>query len=305
MVKSNGDRYEGSFDSNCWHGIGEFTSADGTVYEGEFSRNKFHGQGSITYSEKHCGDLKAYAGSWRAGLLDGDGECMYRDDSRFQGTWVNQKRTEEGSYEGSNRFTYRGKYSQGRPTEAASRIKLVSDDPIDEEALAEVAIENLWTLAAAIEIPREEEDDDEDDCDQSKPKGPEPPAFRFPTLTLQVLGVDGATPCTTECGHVFKLSLREVIDDVLECDKAITMYNGEDYVLSASSAQGIVEFEGVELGSGVEDGEYVVIIDDANNQPHFNDCEEQECVPRCFAARVFAGISDPNAGKKAKGKKKK
>lgn len=311
-VGANGDRYEGSFDSNRRHGQGELQFADGTLYTGMFSHHKFHGMGSITYSHSGGDGLyKAYAGNWTNGNIDGKGEAMYKDESRFEGTWVSGKRQGPGNFFGASGFTYQGMLDKGVPTNRGTKLKYISDDPVDEDALAELPEDEKWKEAAAIEVPREEEDDDEDSEDESN-KPPPKPAFKLPEIQIQVLGHE-ENPCTTEANHAFRLSVMKVEDDELVDGDCLKLYADDDDITvpptrdfiearSGSDGKSIVTFkEGIKLGSEEEDGEYVIVIKDANNEKYFHN----ELIGRYFSTMMYAGISNPRAKKGGGGGKKK
>ena len=56
-----GDKYEGEFIDNTYHGQGAYTFANGDKYEGEFKNGKYYGFGIVTFSSgnKFIGVYKA------------------------------------------------------------------------------------------------------------------------------------------------------------------------------------------------------------------------------------------------------
>jgi hypothetical protein len=47
MLFQNGDKYEGSWQSNNFHGMGRLTKSNGIIYESDFLNGQKHGKGVI------------------------------------------------------------------------------------------------------------------------------------------------------------------------------------------------------------------------------------------------------------------
>ncbi len=73
-----GTTYKGQFLDGNREGIGIIIWMDGDKYEGQFKKNKYHGRGTITFSLKNPGTFKhgwkIWTGEFKNGALDGKGK---------------------------------------------------------------------------------------------------------------------------------------------------------------------------------------------------------------------------------------
>ena len=137
---TKGQRYEGNFSNNYFHGYGKYTwpdgqsyegnyvygymsghgkltNGDGSVYTGEFLKNLKHGKGRLdwpngTYfvGQFVSDNMKEgieyllygerYEGTYENNLRSGDGKYVYKDGSTFSGKYANGKRNGLGTYMG-------------------------------------------------------------------------------------------------------------------------------------------------------------------------------------------------------------
>jgi len=88
MHNSNGDFYEGHWHRGFCHGKGISRSVSGSRFEGEFKDGKMEGEGSVYISETETESK----GEYHNGDLNGLGCRYYKDDSFYQGDFVNDKR---------------------------------------------------------------------------------------------------------------------------------------------------------------------------------------------------------------------
>ena len=109
-----GDRYEGTFKNDYWHGQGTYYYSDGDKYIGEYRDGKKAGQGTYYYSsgDKYVGEFKKdefnglgtfyflkddenkgdkYVGFFKNGLRHGEGSFYYVDGRIEKGEFKNDK----------------------------------------------------------------------------------------------------------------------------------------------------------------------------------------------------------------------
>ena len=82
LQNTNGDIEEGEWQFGCL--VGKRTSVDGRVVEGEFLEGRVY---NCTGSVKHTSDGRVETGCWVNGLLEGQGEIIYKDGSMLQGVF--------------------------------------------------------------------------------------------------------------------------------------------------------------------------------------------------------------------------
>ena len=134
--------YTGDYASGSREGIGKMTFPDKSVYYGEWSNNVMHGEGTYKYTN---GDI--YSGCWVNGMKSGRGTYQfkltkftskpdeeksdkekeneaaetalygpqkYRNDSSFEGEWVNGNIT-SGVWKYKDGTTFTGPFMEGFP----------------------------------------------------------------------------------------------------------------------------------------------------------------------------------------------
>mmetsp|Transcript_16221 Transcript_16221/g.29660 ORF Transcript_16221/g.29660 Transcript_16221/m.29660 type:complete len:814 (+) Transcript_16221:851-3292(+) len=101
LLCSNGDRFDGDFRDNLFHGFGiHFEVASGSTYRGNWVRGKRSGHGDITLR-----DGSHYSGEWHNGVWSGRGVLMVKNKCSYEGSFKN------GQFEGRGICTYPGKGS--------------------------------------------------------------------------------------------------------------------------------------------------------------------------------------------------
>ena len=345
-VSPSGEQYDGQFLNNRRHGQGDLTLADGTVYTGAFVDHKFHGKGAITYGDNFYSSKKdtrtsqeqgtlQYEGNFNNGEIDGAGHMIYKDQSRYLGKWVDGKREGPSEFFGKHgsKFKYKGNYTNGSPTQAASGMKVIniSDEwtPADEDEVKALPINEKWRAACAIEVPRVEEEESDEDSENSdkKPKAEFQPAFIIPDgIQVQIIDNDSGECASCESGRLVKYEIYPIIENDAEekdyndriGDEPISFYLNEStnkkkakYV-EKKSISGFVDennsitINGLTLSHDCDDGEYVIVVTDTDNQTNFGDqMDPYKSLPIFYAVHLFAGVSNAKAKKKSGGKAKK
>jgi hypothetical protein len=107
-----GDVYEGGFDNNRFHGLGEITfksgKHSGDKYQGCFYEGQKHGQGIYTYA---VGDV--FEGNWKNGVWNGAGKYTSITGAISAGNW------EDGLLSGAGKYYFKdgdwidGEYKKG------------------------------------------------------------------------------------------------------------------------------------------------------------------------------------------------
>ena len=102
VTYSDGDKYEGEWREDNYHGQGTFTSADGGRYEGEFIEGLRHGQGTYTFGNPELADYlglpvgTVYRGQFRDNVCHGHGTHTYPDSGRVtEVEWKDNKLVHE------------------------------------------------------------------------------------------------------------------------------------------------------------------------------------------------------------------
>ena len=81
FTAANGDKYEGSFRGNTFHGYGTATFANGNSYAGEYENGMMHGQGELRAAKGG-----RYVGSFRSNVFHGLGTYYFpKNGDRFVG----------------------------------------------------------------------------------------------------------------------------------------------------------------------------------------------------------------------------
>ena len=101
----NGDKYEGDFMNDEFHGKGKYITMEMT-YEGEWYRGYCHGFGKEMWE-----DGSFFQGYFQNGVKHGNGTYLWGDGSSYEGEW------RDGKMEGRGKFAPggRGTLCFGRP----------------------------------------------------------------------------------------------------------------------------------------------------------------------------------------------
>ena len=91
--KYKGNRYEGEFLAEHFHGQGTWLSIDSLKYVGEFKDGKFHGSGTYTFP-----DGRKYVGEFKDGKYNGSGTYTFPDGVKVSGEFKDGKYTDEVSF---------------------------------------------------------------------------------------------------------------------------------------------------------------------------------------------------------------
>eukprot|EP01031_Cornospumella_fuschlensis_P028910 gene28910-34887_t len=113
MKYTNGDVYEGMWETDKKHGLGKQIHRNGDIYEGEFVHGRKHGKGKYTYAsgDSYEGGIvngmregwgvyrfvngstytyhtgAQYTGDWEGGDMQGKGQMVYPGGERYEGEW--------------------------------------------------------------------------------------------------------------------------------------------------------------------------------------------------------------------------
>ncbi|KAL4482244.1 hypothetical protein ABPG72_018025 [Tetrahymena utriculariae] len=120
-IQSNGCIYIGDFTDKKRHGKGVFINMIGERYEGGFSHDKFHGQGS--YFDK---DGNIFIGEWFEGQIQGKGMLYYCNTDLYDGYFFNGKRHGQGTLYFNKVEKYEGEWVQDQK-EGYGKLKLLNN----------------------------------------------------------------------------------------------------------------------------------------------------------------------------------
>ncbi|KAJ1473170.1 hypothetical protein T484DRAFT_1973633 [Baffinella frigidus] len=107
---NSGNKYEGEFVRNKYHGRGKLTYADGRTCEGDWVQGYLHGKGTFRYSN---GDH--YEGDFKGGVMDGQGRFVFRHGDIYVGGFSNGKRHGRGQLKSINGDGFKGMWKDGKP----------------------------------------------------------------------------------------------------------------------------------------------------------------------------------------------
>ena len=329
-LSAKGTVYQGTFVNHKYHGNGIIVFDDNTYSSKKDNFNSNPEQG-----------IKQFEGNFNKNEIDGNGKMIYKDNSQYVGKWVNGRREGPSEFVGKegSRFQYKGNYENGIPTETASKMKLIdiSDEwsPPDEEELKELPSNEKWRSECAIEMPRqdEEESDDDEDDNEKKPKAEYMPAFIIPDkIKVQIVDEESGECAKSESGRKVSLSIHPIVDndddekgektydDKIAINEPISFYLKEQVkknkfkytekksIIGFVNEKNTITFNGLSMPQECDDGEYVIVVTDIDNQINFNDdLDTYQSLPVFHAVHLYAGVSNPKAkkGGGGKGKKKK
>ena len=120
----DGERYEGDFVDGKRTGRGVYTWPDGARYDGDFVDGKRHGRGVFTWqgTGEYAGREGRYEGEWRDNQEHGRGVKVWPDGSRWEGKFVDGKRTR------GDRIQTEGQAVRQRPaTQAGQPAQQIAD----------------------------------------------------------------------------------------------------------------------------------------------------------------------------------
>jgi hypothetical protein len=105
----DGSRYEGPWIDDLPHGNdGTWTEANGDVSRGGFVGGRREGRGVWRSS----GGEERYAGQWRQGEREGQGECWYADGGKYVGEWLKGKRHGRGRMRFADGAVFEGAWEE-------------------------------------------------------------------------------------------------------------------------------------------------------------------------------------------------
>eukprot|EP00927_Polykrikos_kofoidii_P055188 TRINITY_DN49478_c0_g1_i1.p1 TRINITY_DN49478_c0_g1~~TRINITY_DN49478_c0_g1_i1.p1 ORF type:complete len:687 (-),score=83.91 TRINITY_DN49478_c0_g1_i1:143-2167(-) len=141
FYSADGDVYVGAFDNGHRHGRGRLVLGNGSVYKGEFYANDFDGHGSLSCvgspradsrnSQRREAELQSvekddgvslghmlgfaerYVGSWRRGIVWGEGLYVSEDRLSYRGQFVNGQFHGAGAMRLANGDNYVGEFKKG------------------------------------------------------------------------------------------------------------------------------------------------------------------------------------------------
>lgn len=76
----NGQRYEGMWKNNKYHGHGTEIMRDGAIYSGNFKDGLREGLGEYITTSREL-----YKGEWHYNSIDGHGEFLWPDGRSYEG----------------------------------------------------------------------------------------------------------------------------------------------------------------------------------------------------------------------------
>jgi hypothetical protein len=129
LALPNGDVYVGQMMDGMRHGQGKCTYPNGDVYEGEWQHDMRNGQGNLLYDENG----EQYCGEWQNDLRHGHGVLLQttplqnsnqttpnqREEIKFEGCWVNDKRNGVGSATYSDHSILTGEWIEDKWAEGS------------------------------------------------------------------------------------------------------------------------------------------------------------------------------------------
>ena len=109
LTLPSGEKYEGMFCDENYHGAGTFIYKDGSVYEGQWFRGTRFGHGHLRSAEGWT-----YEGYFDTNSRHANGVITYRDGAMYLGQWHYDKRQGKGIYISPLRDVYRGDVVDGQ-----------------------------------------------------------------------------------------------------------------------------------------------------------------------------------------------
>eukprot|EP00026_Physarum_polycephalum_P000969 Phypoly_transcript_00970.p1 GENE.Phypoly_transcript_00970~~Phypoly_transcript_00970.p1 ORF type:complete len:1129 (-),score=252.32 Phypoly_transcript_00970:187-3573(-) len=91
MVFAEGRKYDGKWKDDMAYGVGIYTGP-GISYDGNWMNGKMHGKGTLVVP------MYTYTGFFSKGKREGTGTCEWKDGSKYEGNWKDDKRSGMGKY---------------------------------------------------------------------------------------------------------------------------------------------------------------------------------------------------------------
>lgn len=108
----NGFVYQGNFVNGERSGLGLLTDPEGNKYDGMWADDEFHGQGSYFWA-----DGSKYTGEWKNGIQDGYGIFFYPNGDKYTGYFKNNLFHGKGKYTWADGSMQEGVYVDGALSE--------------------------------------------------------------------------------------------------------------------------------------------------------------------------------------------
>ena len=110
---SENGKYRGEWKAGKQDGQGVYQYANGDLYSGSWSEGKKHGQGTYLFTTEDGRDDCQYIGNWDQGDF-ASGRWKLRDGSTFEGEFVANKPSGDGTYKFQNGNVQLGEYIERR-----------------------------------------------------------------------------------------------------------------------------------------------------------------------------------------------
>jgi hypothetical protein len=108
FIFDNGYIYEGNFVKGMRSGLGVLNMPNGDKYDGMWDHDTFHGQGTYTWT-----DGSKYTGEWKDGVQDGYGIFFYPNGDKYTGYFKNNRFHGKGKYTWADGSVQEGIYENG------------------------------------------------------------------------------------------------------------------------------------------------------------------------------------------------
>ena len=135
-----GDKYEGEWKMNNFHGKGTYTSSEGWVCEGQWEESKKHGQ--VKISNK---DGSSYIGEYKHDNKHGIGTQIYPNGEKYEGGWYENTYFGHGTKTYINGDKYIGKWRGGRRERKGKLLnpkgEIIKEDELYNDYFSEDEIE--------------------------------------------------------------------------------------------------------------------------------------------------------------------
>ena len=143
----DGQKYEGHWLNDDWHGHGRLTYKDGIVYEGSFAAGACHGAGALTYP-----DGRRMTSSWIDDTRQNPSHIFYPNGDEFVGSVeLGTGHKLEGTYTHANGNVFKGSYTndQRRHGVLAFNVTSMAGDPVELSSYQRY--EGEWAMINEVE----------------------------------------------------------------------------------------------------------------------------------------------------------
>ena len=110
ILLPNGDKYEGEFKNEKFHGQGKYSFSNGNIYEGEFKDGKWEGLGKYSFNHGNI-----YEGEFKNGKFHGLGKYSFSNGNIYEGEFKDGKSHGLGSVTLPDGDTFVGYFKDGKP----------------------------------------------------------------------------------------------------------------------------------------------------------------------------------------------